>query len=405
LVKPHAIFTVPAFLLFALLIALRSEGGGLGKGIFAALGKLGAFAIVKFGGGFAFAGVAGLSLFGSSYESSLNQFVSENAQGSAYVVAQTVSTVSGPTLLAAESSGPGFFEVFLPHSLAHLALLLTIAGIPLLLSVSVIKDAVVKKQQVSASSQFLLLTGLLSISFAAVVGAFEGVVTSLGDNHSARIITRYYEFLFPLLLISAAVFAKFVEPKIRVRLIQSGILIAALIFGWVYLSGVNQSFADSILLSGYLSSPAVIPIVFVVGIIVALVWIFSSGSGSKLIVYVATPLVLLIAGFTSQGHLLTQVGTKEAYFDIAGQKAKPLLADISGDKISIVGPVRYQNFTTKFWIDKPGIKDFSLPDGESIDTAALPDVDYVVLIGNAKLTGAAENLEQGEGYAIVKIVR
>jgi phosphoglycerol transferase len=409
LVKPHALFTLPAFLLFALLVALRSEGGSLSKGLIASLGKLGAFAVVKFGGGFAFAGAAGLSLFGRSYEQSLNQFVSENAQGQADVIAQSVSTISNAateaSVQAAESSGPGFFEIFIPHSLAHLALLLTVAGIPLLLSMSVIKDAVVKKQEVSASSQFLLLIGLLSLSFAVVVGAFEGVVTSLGDDHSSRIITRYYEFLVPLLLIAAAVFAKFVEPKIRVRLIQSGILIAALVFGWVYLSGVNQSFADSILLSGYLSSPAVIPIVAVVGIIVALVWIFSAGSGSKLIVYVATPLVLLIAGFTSQGYLLTQVGTNEAYFDVAGQKAKPLLADVAGDKISIVGPVRYQNFTTKFWIDKPGIKDVSLPDGESIDVAALPDVDYVVLIGNAKISGASEVLEQGEGYAIVKLVR
>ena len=409
LVKPHALFTLPAFLLFALLVVMRREVGSLGKGLIASLGKLGAFAAVKFGGGFAFAGAAGLSLFGTSYEQSLNQFVSESAQGQADVTGQTISTVSNAALdasvQAAEPSGPGFFEVFIPHSLAHLALLLTVAGIPLLLSMSVIKDAVVKKQEVSPSSQFLLLIGLLSLSFAVVVGAFEGVVTSLGDDHSSRIITRYYEFLVPLLLIAAAVFAKFVEPKIRVRLIQGGILIAALVFGWVYLSGVNQSFADSILLSGYLSSPAVIPIVAVVGIIVALVWIFSAGSGSKLIVYVATPLILLIAGFTSQGYLLTQVGTNEAYFDVAGQKAKPLLADVAGDKISIIGPVRYQNFTTKFWIDKPGIKDISLPDGESVDVAALPDFDYVVLIGNAKLTGAAENLEQGEGYAIVKIVR
>jgi phosphoglycerol transferase len=409
LVKPHALFTLPAFLLFALLVALRSEGGSLGKGLIASLGKVGAFAVVKFGGGFAFAGAAGLSLFGTSYEQSLNQFVSESAQGKVDVTGQTISTVSDATLdasaQAAEPTGPGFSEVFIPHSLAHLALLLTVAGIPLLLSMSVIKDAVIKKQEVSASSQFLLLIGLLALSFAGVIGAFEGVVTSLGDDHSSRIITRYYEFLVPLLLIAAGVFANFVEPKIRIRLIQSGILIAALIFGWVYLSGLNQSFADSILLSGYLSSPAVIPIVCAIGIAVALVWIFSVGSGSKLIVYVATPLVLLIAGFTSQGYLLTQVGTNEAYFDIAGQKAKPLLAEVPGDKISIIGPVRYQNFTTKFWIDKPGIKDVSLPDGESIDVAAFPDVDYLVLIGNVKLTGAAENLEQGEGYAIVKIVR
>jgi phosphoglycerol transferase len=409
LVKPHSLFTLPAFLLFASLVDWRGDGGSLSKGLVASLGKLGAFAAVKFGGGFAFAGASGLSLFGTTYESSLNQFVSENAQGQVDAVAQTVSTDSNAQaagiLQAAESSGPGFIEVLVPHSLAHLALLLTVTGIPLLLSMSVVKDAVVKKQEVTPSSQFLLLIGLLSLSFAFVIGAFEAIVTSLGDDHSSRIITRYYEFLVPLLLIASAVFAKFVEPKARVRVIQSGLLIAAVILGSVFLSGVDQSFADSILLSGYLSSPAVIPIVASIGIIVALVWVFSASSGSKLIVYIATPLVLIIAGFTSQGYLLSQVGTNEAYFDIAGQKAKPLLADVAGDKISIIGPVRYQNFTTKFWIDKPGIKDVSLPDGESIDVGAMPDVDYLVVIGNAQLTGSAQTLEQGEGYAIVKIVR
>jgi phosphoglycerol transferase len=409
LVKPHALFTLPAFLLFALIVAMRGEGGTFGKGVIASLSALAAFITVKFGGGFAFAGVTGLSVFGTGYGDTLNQFVSENAKSPVDLVAQSASSLStgvvSASSQAAESAAPGLFETFVPHSLAHLALLLTVAGIPLLLSVSVIKDAVIKKQEVSAASQFLLLIGLLGLTFAIVVGVFEGFVTSLGDDHSSRIITRYYEFLIPLLMISAAVFGKFVEPNLRVRLIQSGILIAALIFGWVYLSGVNQSFADSILLSGYLSSPAVIPIVAVVGIIVSLVWMFSEGSGSKLIVYVATPLILLIAGFTSQNYLLSQVGTNEAYFDVAGQKAKPLLGEVTGDKISVIGPVRYQNFTTKFWIDKPGIQDVTLPDGESIDVVALPDIDYVVLIGNANLTGLAETLEQGEGYSIVKIVR
>ena len=402
LVKPHALFTLPAFLLFALLVAIRSEGGSLGKGLIASLGKLGAFAAVKFGGGFAFAGLAGLSLFGSSYGASFDQFVNQSA---GVGVSAPTAAGTGALFAAGEISGPGFFDVFIPHSLAHLALLITVAGIPLLLAMSVVKDAVIKKQEVSASSQFLLLIGLLSLSFALVVGAFEGVVTSLGDDHSSRIITRYYEFLVPLLLIAAAVFAKFVEPKIRVRVIQSGLLIAVLIFGWVYLSGVDQSFADSILLSGYLSGPAVIPIISVIGIIVALVWIFSASSGSKLIVYVATPLILLIAGLTSQSYLLSQVGTNEAYFDVAGRKAKSLLADVAGEKISIVGPVRYQNFTTKFWIDKPAIQDVTLPDGQAIESASMPNVDYVVLIGNSKITGTTEVLDQAEGYAIVKIVR
>ena len=412
LVKPHALFTLPAFLLFALLVALRSEGGGWGKGLVAALGKLGAFAVVKFGLGFAFAGAAGLSLFGSSYSATLNQFVNESAglegSGTADVVAQTVANVQGAGVpvvsAAAEATGPGFFGVLIPHSFAHLALLLTVAAFPLLLSMSVVKDAVVKKQEISAASQFLILMGLLSVSFAVVVAAFEGLVTTLGDDHSARILTRYYEFMIPLLLIAAAAFGKFVEPKIRWRVIQSLIVIAALIYGWVYLSGVNQSFADSIVLSGYLSSPAVIPIVCSLGIIVALVWLFSASNGSKLIVYVATPLILMIAGFSSQGYLLKQVGTQPAYFDIAGQKAKPLLADVPGNKISIIGPVRYQNFTTKFWIDKPGIDDVTLPDGMTADVKILNGIDYAVLIGNAKVTGGTKVLEQGDGYSIVQLL-
>jgi phosphoglycerol transferase len=405
LVKPHALFALPAFLLFTVLISWREEAGSLAKGLFAGAGQLGSFVVIKFGFGFLVAGPSGLTIFGETYESSLNQFVSESA--AADLTAQSVSSLSVVPVeaVAVEQTAPGFFDVVVPHSFAHLALLLSVAGIPLLLSMSILKDAVIKKQAVPASSQFLLLIGLLSISFALVVGAFEGVVTQLGDDHSSRVITRYYEFLIPLLLISAAVFGKFVEPKIGVRLIQSGLVISALIFGWIYLSGIKQSFADSILLSGYLSNTAVVPIISIIGILVALIWIFSKGAGSKMIVYVATPLVLLIAGFASQAHLLSQVGTNVAYFDVAGQKAKPLLADVAGDKIMIIGPVRYQNFTTKFWIDKPGIKDFSLPDGEVADSSVLADVEYVVLVGNAKLNGSVEMLEQAEGYAIVKLVR
>jgi phosphoglycerol transferase len=283
--------------------------------------------------------------------------------------------------------------------------LLTVAGVPLLLSVNLIKDAVVKKQEVSASSQFLLLMGLLSLSFALVDGAFEGLVTSLGDDHSSRIITRYYEFLLPLLLIAAGVFAKFVEPKFQIRLIQSVILIAGIVFGWVYLSGVNQSFADSILLSGYLASPAVIPFVALTGIIVALVWILSVGSGSRLIVYVATPLVLLVAGFSSQGFLLSQVGTQLATFDVAGQKAHELLREVDGSKILVVGPMRSQNFTTKFWIDKPNISDFEIQDTEALDLSKLGELEYVVINGNASFSGNAEEIYAGDGFKILRANR
>ncbi len=135
------------------------------------------------------------------------------------------------------------------------------------------------------------------------------------------------------------------------------------------------------------------------------VWLAKPECGAKLLGWFAIPLMVVILGLASQGSLLQKVGVNKAYFDIAGQTVKPMLEGVEGSKIGIVGKVRPEVFTAKFWIDKPGIKDVSLPDGESIDVTVLTDVDYVVLIGNAKLTGASKSLEQGEGYAIVKIIR
>jgi hypothetical protein len=39
----------------------------------------------------------------------------------------------------------------------------------------------------------------------------------------------------------------------------------------------------------------------------------------------------------------------------------------------------------------------------TLDASIVPNTDYVVLIGNAKVTGSNEVLEQGEGFAIVKL--
>jgi hypothetical protein len=133
------------------------------------------------------------------------------------------------------------------------------------------------------------------------------------------------------------------------------------------------------------------------------VWVFSANSGSKLITYVATPLVLLIAGFASQGLLLTQVGTQAAYFDVAGQVAKEKLADVEGDKIMVIGPVRYQTFTTKFWIDKPFIADATIPDGSNLTGEGFANYDYLIVLGNTVLTSPAEVIAEEQGYKILKL--
>ena len=44
-----------------------------------------------------------------------------------------------------------------------------------------------------------------------------------------------------------------------------------------------------------------------------------------------------------------------------------------------------------------------LPDGMTADAAIFKDIDYVVLIGNAKVSGATKVLDQGQGYSVVQL--
>ena len=64
LVKPHAVFMLPAFMFFAFLYAYKKAGSSWFPGIRAAANVAIGFMVTKFGLGFAFAGTEGLKLFG-----------------------------------------------------------------------------------------------------------------------------------------------------------------------------------------------------------------------------------------------------------------------------------------------------------------------------------------------------
>ncbi|MFY9304557.1 MAG: glycosyltransferase family 39 protein, partial [Rhodoluna sp.] len=64
LVKPHAIFMLPAIAIFAFVVAYKKEGGNWITGLKSASASIAGFIIAKFGLGFVFAGTEGLKLFG-----------------------------------------------------------------------------------------------------------------------------------------------------------------------------------------------------------------------------------------------------------------------------------------------------------------------------------------------------
>jgi hypothetical protein len=250
----------------------------------------------------------------------------------------------------------------------------------------------------------VILIALLSVSMALVVALFEGVVTALGDDHSWRVITRYYEFLFPMFVLLGFSMNKFVESKFVGRTIQFVIVIGLAVAALVRIpTEIKASFADSIFISGLLAAPGVAAWVFAFAAVGALVWLVRAEWGNQVIAWGAIPLMLIVTGAFAQTMLLGQVGTTKAYFDVAGQVAHEALVDVPGSEVVVVGQTRTEVFTSKFWIDKAGIVDEPLNGATTFDVNTIADADYALVLGQVALVGESQQLLAGDGYQLVKV--
>lgn len=179
LVKVHALFLAPAILLFVLYTWLRADGRrGALPGLLGAAVLLAAMLLVKLGIGYLLAGRAGLSLLGSFYGGHAG-----NSAGLAHALA---------TLAAAAHNLGG-------HALA-LAMLFGLPIAALLLhGLSPAQRAAAR-----AASPLLVYTVLTLGAALAMTALYTGTIASAGPLEGVRLHLRYYDFTFPLLLISAA---------------------------------------------------------------------------------------------------------------------------------------------------------------------------------------------------------
>lgn len=402
LVKPHALFAVPVVVVFVYFATLRSEAGSVVKSLLNSGVALFGVLAAKFGLGFVFAGVAGLTLFGTGYTDSVSNFV--NTASTPVSLPQAFGSV----VVLAESTGGNMWSVltstaFLQLAM-HLSLLLLLWGIPFMLSVSVIKNVLFKKDVVSELGAFVSLTGGLALSYVVVVSVFEGFVTAGGDDHTQRIITRYYDFLLPLLLILVFAIEKYVEPKLWVRWVQSGLVLAAVVYAFVWFpTGVVTRFSDSVPTMGLVYYPAVLYIVGVIVLAGQFIWLAKPEYGARLVARALVPLIVVILGFSSVGALHQKIGTTKGYFDVAGQTAKPLLAGVPGDRIGVVGAVRPEVFTAKFWIDKPYIKDVLVGADGKLTMEMLAGLDYALFLGTSEGIGVGSVVTSGNNFVLVKL--
>ena len=393
LVKPHAVFMLPAFIAFAVVFAYKKSEANWLQAIRAGAAVAFGFAVTKFGLGFAFAGTEGLKLFGG-YGTPVGALT--GAAAVEVVVGEEGVTRSGLEVLITVAS---------THLLAHTSAMLLLAGIPLVLALRVSFSVVKTKQPIGDVSSLFLLIALITASMIGVVALFEGFVSAIGDDHSDRLILRYYEFLIPQFVVMGLLLTRFTESKRLFRIIQGSVVVAASMFFTIYYPPVfDKQYADSSSLPGMGDSQGFFVFVGIFVSCAVIFWIVNPEQGNLVIGRYILPAVLIVALVMSQNKLIEINGTP-AYFDRAGWDTRTYLDDVPGDRIMVIGQTRTEVFTVKFWIDEAHIKDLLVAEGSVIPLENVSESDYVVTLGNIGVDFAHEVITEGEGYKLVKVVR
>ena len=394
LVKPHAIFMLPAFVAFALIFAYKKSDGSWFQGLRAGSTVVVGFMVTKLGLGFAFAGSEGLKLFGG-YGSPVD--------------ALTGAANTEEVLAVGDAPARSGLEVLISvasvHLITHSAVVLLLAGIPFFLSLRVSYSIVKTKQPIGEVSSLFILVALITVSMIGVVALFEAYVSASGDDHSDRLILRYYEFLIPQFVVMGLLLPRFTDSKRLFRIIQGSIIVGASMFFTIYYPPTfDKQYADSSTLPGIGDTQGFF---IFVGLFVGsavIFWIVNPERGNQVIGRIIMPAVLILALVMSQNKLIEINGTP-AYFDQAGWDSRTYLQDVPGDRILVVGQTRTEVFTVKFWIDEANIRDLLVGDGSVIAEDSVIETDYVVTLGNMELGFKHELVTEGEGYRLVKVVR
>ena len=404
LVKPHAIFMLPAFTVFAFIFVYKKFSSGWIKALVASASLVSGFMVSKLGLGFAFAGTAGLKFFGG-YGSPVGAIAGAVSKP-ATTLAPDSTQGADPSAVPEVATGLEIFvEVATTHLLAHTAVLLLLAGIPLILSLRIGYSVIKTKQPAGELSSFFILIGLITISMIGVVSLFEAYVTASGDDHSDRLILRYYEFLIPQFVVMGLLLPRFSDSKRVLRIIQGGVtVLAIMVFTIVYPITFNKQYADSSTLPGVGDGQGVFIFLGIFVSCAVLFWIVNPERGNVVIGRFIIPAVLILSLVMSQNKLIDINGTP-AYFDQAGWGTRSYLQDVPGDRILVAGQTRTEVFTVKFWIDEANIRDLLVMEGSVLGQVQVAEVDYVVTLKNIDVAFEHEVITEGEGYRLVKVVR
>lgn len=342
LIKPHAWLTFMSLVIFLFVFSLGSKKGFLwvfGKRLMGlALGAVLSRLVI----GLLVAGPKALGFFGI------------------YLGAGIVDELSLPSGVETESISPvgttplnGAILLFPTQLTTHIVTLFALTAVMLCgLALAVIQ--IVKKRKAEGLLGFSLFVLIWTFSLLIAIVLFSGWITGGGDDHTTRVLLRYYDFVYVFIpLVGLAIFnnRELSSAKAWFRWGLAIVSLAIITTSFTgYFGSLTIQIADAPNLAGLVVDITTFNGTATLMALALLVF----ATFPRFTSYAAASTMIFSMVFTGwqiqEQYRLFRVSPSNA--DIAGQKVQNLISSNSEIVVMVVGSSRFESTNAAFWIDR-----------------------------------------------------
>ena len=395
LVKPHAWLSAIAIGIFLVVLGL-TQARHRYKPLFKAVGAVSLGAILgRVVVGFAVAGPKALDFFGIYLNT---RILGEVVEG---VPAQTAEAASP----VGTSPMNGVISLFGTQLNVHVLTLVALIGIAIIgLVVGLVE--LIRTKQLTPVTSLSLFMFIWLVTLVIEIVMFTGWITGGGDDHTGRVLSRYYDFLFVFVPLAGliALSSKFAaETKVWIRIPLAGLFLVLLTPAFTgFFGSLEIQIADAPNLAGLVVNLDVFNAVAMIGFLALLVFAFQPRF-SPWVFALLLPATMIATGYTIQSEYQLIRGEDNAQ-DLAGKYLNQNLSEAEVDATWIIATSRFEATNVAIWADSATVKYDLFAPGGVLDTSLIPEgSEYVLATGGLSVVGDFEETINGDGYILYKL--
>lgn len=390
LIKPHAWLSAIAVGITLAVVGLTQKQAGFKQSFFAGLAFIGAASISRIVVGIAVGGSKALGFFGQYFGIGVIEQV-----------------VSGPTEAESElivGIGPmnGVMSLFAAQLNIHILTVMSLMGIAVIGLIVSIAD-LIKNRQLQPANALGLFVFIWLVSMMIEIVIFTGWITGGGDDHTTRVLLRYYDFLFLIVpLAGLSVFAANLQEKVSATFRWAvAVAVAALISPAFsgFFGTLTIQIADAPNLAGLVVNQDVFTGTALVGF--AAVLLFATFPKFTPWAFVAVlPFTLIGTGWQVQDQYQSfRAGLSAS--DEAGQYIRANFSEEVIDRGLILATSRFDATNVAIWADSALIAYEIHASGSQYESSnANAGTSFIVTSGDVGIVGDYKSSILGNGYTI-----